>query len=45
MPMASDTDMKAHVGTYRSVLGMMKYGAVVCLLIGFFVVWLISGAK
>ena len=43
--MADDTDMKPHVETYHSVLGVMKYGAVACLLIGLFVVWLISGAK
>lgn len=45
MPMANDTDMKPHVQTYHSVLGMLKYGAVICVLIGLFVVWLISGAK
>jgi len=45
--MAGNGDMNAqinaHRATYESVIGLLKYGAVACLLIAFFVVWLIAG--
>jgi hypothetical protein len=34
--------MKAHEATYFSMIGMLKWGAVVCFLIAFLVIWLIS---
>jgi hypothetical protein len=40
--MANDTDMKAHVSTYNSVMGLLKWGAVACAILAFFVIWLIS---
>ena len=39
--MADDFDMKAHVATYGSVIGMLKWGAVGCIVIALFVIWLI----
>jgi len=41
--MAGDTDMKPHEQTYSSVIGLLKWGAVVCILIAAVVIWLISG--
>ncbi|HEX8484475.1 aa3-type cytochrome c oxidase subunit IV [Sphingomonas sp.] len=35
-------NMKGHVATYSSVMGMMKWGAVACALVAALVVWLIS---
>jgi len=43
--MADHTDMKSHEATYHSVLGMLKYGAVVSFAIGAIVILLISGHK
>ena len=43
--MAGDTDMKPHQQTYHSVLGLLKYGAVSCLVVAAIVIWLISGHK
>ena len=43
--MADQTDMKPHEATYHSVLGLLKYGAVGCMLIAAIVIWLISGHK
>ena len=45
--MAGHTDMKPHEQTYHSVIGMLKYGAVACIIIAAIVIWLISsgGAK
>ena len=40
--MAEQSDMKAHVATYTSVMAMLKWGAVVCFLIGMGVVLLIA---
>ena len=40
--MAGYGDMKAHVATYSSVTGMMKWGAVGCALVVALVIWLIS---
>ena len=39
--MAGNGDMKAHVATYSSVTGMMKWGAVGCALVVALVIWLI----
>ena len=41
--MASHTDMKPHEETYVSVIGLLKWGAVACVVIAAFVIWLISG--
>ncbi len=40
--MAGNGDMKAHVGTYNSVIGMLKWGAVACAVIAAAVIYLIS---
>ncbi|WP_268795213.1 aa3-type cytochrome c oxidase subunit IV [Sphingomonas sp. Leaf38] len=40
--MAGNGDMKAHVATYSSVTGMMKWGAVGCALVVALVIWLIA---
>lgn len=42
--MAEDNamDMPAHVDTYARVMNLLKWGAVVCFLVGMFVVWLIA---
>ncbi len=40
--MAGNGDMKAHVATYSSVTGMMKWGSVGCALVVALVIWLIS---
>jgi hypothetical protein len=40
--MAGDTDMKPHEQTYHSVIAMLKWGAVACIIIAAFVIWLIS---
>jgi hypothetical protein len=42
MTMANEGEMKAHEATYFSMIGMLKWGAVVCFLIAFLVIWLIS---
>ncbi|WP_445190928.1 aa3-type cytochrome c oxidase subunit IV [Sphingomonas sp. Tas61C01] len=42
MTMAGDGNMNAHEATYGSVMGMMKWGTLACVLIAFFVIWLIS---
>ncbi len=39
--MAEHTDMKTHVATYSSVIGLLKWGAVGCFFVAFFVIWLI----
>ncbi|MBR0553863.1 aa3-type cytochrome c oxidase subunit IV [Stakelama marina] len=41
--MAGEGDMQAHEQTYNSVINLLKYGAVICFLIAFFVIWLIAG--
>jgi hypothetical protein len=41
-PMANDTDMKAHVSTYNSIMWLLKWGAVACFILAFIVIWLIS---
>lgn len=38
----SGMDMPAHVDTYGRVMGLMKWGTVVCIMIAAFVVWLIA---
>jgi hypothetical protein len=40
--MAGNGDMKAHVSTYSSVIGMLKWGTVACAVIAALVIWLIS---
>jgi len=40
--MAGNGDMKAHEQTYHSVIGLLKYGALACIVIAFVVIWLIS---
>ena len=40
--MAEQSDLRAHVATYTSVMSMLKWGAVACFLIGAGVVWLIA---
>lgn len=40
--MADEGEIKTHVSTYDSVIGMLKWGAVACFILAFFVVWLIS---
>jgi hypothetical protein len=40
--MASDNDMKMHEGTYVSVISMMKWGTIACVLVGAIVVFIIS---
>ena len=35
-------DMPAHVDTYGSVMGLLKWGAVGCFLIAMLVIWLIA---
>ena len=34
-------DIKGHVATYGSVIGMLKWGAVACFVLAFVVIWLI----
>lgn len=41
--MAEHTDMKSHVSTYSSVIGMLKWGAVACSILAFLIIWLIAG--
>ena len=36
------TDMKPHVQTYDSVIGLLKWGAVGCAIIAALVIWLIA---
>ena len=43
--MADQTDMKPHEATYLSVIGMLKYGAIGCIVVAAIVIWLISGHK
>ena len=43
--MADHTDMKPHQQTYHSVLGLLKYGAIGCLVVAAIVIWLISGHR
>jgi hypothetical protein len=40
--MTDHANMKSHMATYTSVMGLMKWGAVACFLIGAAVVWLIA---
>ena len=40
--MAGHTDMKPHEQTYHSVIALLKWGAVGCLIIAAFVIWLIA---
>ncbi|MBB3348882.1 aa3-type cytochrome c oxidase subunit IV [Sphingomonas citri] len=35
-------DIKAHEATYSGMIGWLKYGAVICFLLAFFVIWLIA---
>lgn len=41
--MADQSDMKAHVSTYDGVMAMLKWGAIVCFILAFVVIWLIAG--
>lgn len=36
-----DTDMKAHVASYDRMIGMLKWGAIACVVIVAAVIWLI----
>lgn len=38
----ADGDIKAHQSTYNSVMAMLKWGTVVCLLAAAGVVWVIA---
>lgn len=40
--MASDNDMKAHLGTYEGVMGLLKWGTIASAAIAALVVILIS---
>ncbi len=40
--MADRTDIKTHESTYAGMIGLLKWGAVACFILAFFVVWLIS---
>ncbi|MEG8014660.1 MULTISPECIES: aa3-type cytochrome c oxidase subunit IV [unclassified Sphingomonas] len=40
--MADDTNMKSHVATYGSMIGVMKWGAMACALLVAIVIWLIA---
>jgi hypothetical protein len=40
--MAQNTDMKGHVATYSSVIGLLKWGAIACFILAALVVWLIA---
>jgi len=40
--MAEGSDMKAHEATYLSIMSLLRWGAVACFIIAFFVIWLIS---
>ncbi len=42
--MADKSDMKAHVSTYDSVIGMLKWGAVAVAIVAAGVIWLIAPA-
>lgn len=38
----SSGNMKGHVATYASVIGLMKWGGVACFFIALGIIWLIS---
>ena len=40
--MADDADLKGHVATYDSMIGLLKWGGVAVFIITFLVIWLIS---
>lgn len=40
--MAGDGNMKAHEATYGSVIGLLKWGTLACVVIALFVIWLIA---
>ena len=40
--MADRADLKAHEQTYVGMLGWLKWGALACFLLAFFVIWLIA---
>jgi len=40
--MAGNGDMNAHVSTYDSVIGMLKWGTVGCAIVAMLVIWLIA---
>ena len=40
--MADNMDIKAHVSTYGSVMSMLKWGTVVCVVLAALVVYLIA---
>ena len=39
---AQPSEMKARVSTYDRMIGMLKWGAVACFILAFFVIWLIA---
>ena len=40
--MADDANIKSHVATYESIIGLLKWGSVAVFIIAAAVVWLIS---
>lgn len=40
--MASENDMKAHVGTYEGVMSLLKWGTIGCALLAALVIILIA---
>ena len=40
--MSDHANMKVHEATYTNVMGLLKWGAVACFIIGMGVVWLIA---
>ncbi|SOB79944.1 aa3 type cytochrome c oxidase subunit IV [Sphingomonas guangdongensis] len=40
--MADQSDMKAHVSTYNSVMAFLKWGTVACAIVAAAVVWIIA---
>ena len=40
--MAGNGDMKAHESTYAAIIGLLKYGAIACVIIALLVIWIIA---
>lgn len=40
--MADHADLETHVSTYDRIIGLLKWGAIVCFIVTFFVIWLIA---
>ncbi len=43
MTMSDSSEFHAHRATYDGVIKLLKYGAIACFLIVFFVLWLLRG--